>query len=253
MSGKWDSMIAGIQRLMDRPGNEIFSQPVDWKGLGLTDYLEVVKHPMDLGTIVQRLREDSHYEDDEHVYADIRLVFDNAVKYNKKGQDVYRVAWNEKRRVERMLLGKRLRVSADEGTSRKSSEKKRPRTEETTKAASTPSEPSMPTTVPERAPSSVPMRGSIQHIEPVEHARSTLHIDLRPTPPDLARRTQIASKLLTQQASLHALLDLLRRDYPHALVPVAQGHVELNLDLLEGTDLSRLEHWLHKEAKKWKH
>jgi len=28
-----------------------FREPVDWKGLGLNDYPQVIKNPMDLGTV----------------------------------------------------------------------------------------------------------------------------------------------------------------------------------------------------------
>lgn len=33
-----------------------FREPVDWKGLELYDYLDVIKHPMDLGTINHKFR-----------------------------------------------------------------------------------------------------------------------------------------------------------------------------------------------------
>lgn len=39
----------------------LFNQPVDPEALGLPDYFEVVKQPMDLGTIVQRLNADDFY------------------------------------------------------------------------------------------------------------------------------------------------------------------------------------------------
>lgn len=28
-----------------------FREPVDWKGMGLTDYPSIIKHPMDLSTV----------------------------------------------------------------------------------------------------------------------------------------------------------------------------------------------------------
>lgn len=39
----------------------LFNQPVDPEALGLTDYFDIVKHPMDLGTILQRLNDDDYY------------------------------------------------------------------------------------------------------------------------------------------------------------------------------------------------
>jgi hypothetical protein len=34
-----------------------FREPVDWKGMGLTDYPAIIKHPMDLNTVLKRLKE----------------------------------------------------------------------------------------------------------------------------------------------------------------------------------------------------
>jgi hypothetical protein len=33
-----------------------FREPVDWKGMGLTDYPNIIKHPMDLSTALKRLK-----------------------------------------------------------------------------------------------------------------------------------------------------------------------------------------------------
>lgn len=44
-----------------------FNEPVDFEDLGLTDYVEVVKQPMDLGTILQRLNADDLYSDASEV------------------------------------------------------------------------------------------------------------------------------------------------------------------------------------------
>ena len=38
-----------------RPESKVFREPVDHKGLGLFDYLDVVKTPMDLGTIKKKV------------------------------------------------------------------------------------------------------------------------------------------------------------------------------------------------------
>ena len=39
----------------------LFNEPVDYKGLGLSDYRKFVKLPMDLGTILQNLASKEHY------------------------------------------------------------------------------------------------------------------------------------------------------------------------------------------------
>ena len=44
-------LISLIETLEQDPYSYIFLEPVDHVGLGLTDYLTIVKKPMDLGTI----------------------------------------------------------------------------------------------------------------------------------------------------------------------------------------------------------
>jgi len=59
----------------------LFLKPVDPIALGIPDYFEVIKNPMDLGTIEQNLKSHSYREVDEFV-SDVRLVFENACLYN---------------------------------------------------------------------------------------------------------------------------------------------------------------------------
>ncbi len=44
-----------IQALLDNSDSHEFRSPVDWKALGLVDYLSIVKYPMDLSTIKKKL------------------------------------------------------------------------------------------------------------------------------------------------------------------------------------------------------
>jgi hypothetical protein len=73
--------------LIVRPESVAFRQPVDWKTLGLVDYMDIVKNPMDLGTIKANL-EASKYQTKEEVAADIRLVWTNCMLYNSDGSEV---------------------------------------------------------------------------------------------------------------------------------------------------------------------
>lgn len=52
--------------------------------MGLLDYCFIVKNPMDLGTVNQKLRED-RYETVEQVLDDIQLIWDNCKTYNPQG------------------------------------------------------------------------------------------------------------------------------------------------------------------------
>ena len=48
-------MLKIVCSMIARPESLAFREPVDWKLLGLTDYLDVVKQPMDLGTIKKNI------------------------------------------------------------------------------------------------------------------------------------------------------------------------------------------------------
>ena len=69
----------------------IFGAPVDPVMLGLADYFDVVKLPMDLGTVNKKLQEGS-YRDLHHFVVDVHLTFDNAMNYNPKNSDVHMLA-----------------------------------------------------------------------------------------------------------------------------------------------------------------
>ena len=74
----------------------IFGWPVDPIQLGIPDYNDVVKVPMDLGTVKRRL-ETGHYRDLHNFVQDVHLCFDNAMLYNPRNSDVHTLAKNLKR------------------------------------------------------------------------------------------------------------------------------------------------------------
>ena len=61
-----------------------FKTPVDWKGMNLTDYPAIVKHPMDLGTVEKKLN-DNKYRTVEEFIDDVQLIWDNCKAYNEAG------------------------------------------------------------------------------------------------------------------------------------------------------------------------
>ncbi|GLT81291.1 hypothetical protein SLA2020_526820 [Shorea laevis] len=68
-----------------------FMHPVDVKGLGLHDYNEIIEKPMDFSTIKNKM-DDNGYKNVREIYADVRLVFKNAMKYNDERNDVHVMA-----------------------------------------------------------------------------------------------------------------------------------------------------------------
>ena len=72
----------------------LFNQPVDPEGLGIPNYLDIVKQPMDLGTIHHRLSageqqkwQKSEYKTAKAVYRDVSQVWQNCVLYNSRDVD----------------------------------------------------------------------------------------------------------------------------------------------------------------------
>ncbi len=63
------------------------SVPVDPVALNIPDYFQIVKRPMDLGTIKARLTS-NFYTSAKDVLEDVRLVWANALMYNKPGSDI---------------------------------------------------------------------------------------------------------------------------------------------------------------------
>jgi len=68
-----------------------FREPVDWRGLGLYDYPQVIAKPMDLSTVKQTI-EKGGYKSIGDCADDIRLIWNNCKKYNQDGSDFYNLA-----------------------------------------------------------------------------------------------------------------------------------------------------------------
>lgn len=67
-----------------------FYKPVDAKMLGLHDYHEIIKKPMDLGT-VKRKMDEREYKTAAEFETDVRLIFSNCYKYNPPDHDVVKM------------------------------------------------------------------------------------------------------------------------------------------------------------------
>ncbi|KAJ7332512.1 hypothetical protein JRQ81_014692 [Phrynocephalus forsythii] len=68
-----------------------FYKPVDVTALGLEDYHDIIKCPMDLGTIKRKM-ENYEYKDTQEFAADVRLMFMNCYRYNSPDQEVVAMA-----------------------------------------------------------------------------------------------------------------------------------------------------------------
>ena len=63
-----------VKSLMKRSQGVHFTRPVEWKKFGLTDYPKLIKEPMDLGTVAERVGK-SYYTRLEYFANDVRLVW----------------------------------------------------------------------------------------------------------------------------------------------------------------------------------
>lgn len=64
-----------------------FWQPVDAKKLKIPDYHQIIKQPMDLGTVKKRL-ENEYYWSSEEAIQDLDTMFMNCYQYNNPREDV---------------------------------------------------------------------------------------------------------------------------------------------------------------------
>ncbi|VAH57241.1 unnamed protein product [Triticum turgidum subsp. durum] len=80
-----------LKKLMTQKFSHIFNVPVDVEKLNIPDYNEIIKHPMDLGTIKKQLDSGS-YTSPFDFAADVRLTFNNAITYNPRGHAVHDMA-----------------------------------------------------------------------------------------------------------------------------------------------------------------
>ncbi|XP_073244665.1 bromodomain-containing protein 3-like isoform X2 [Porites lutea] len=68
-----------------------FYKPVDASSLGLHDYHDIIKQPMDMGTIRGKM-EAREYSSSSEFAADVRLMFSNCYRYNPPDHDVVKMA-----------------------------------------------------------------------------------------------------------------------------------------------------------------
>jgi bromodomain-containing factor 1 len=74
--------LINLLKLLERHQDSYeFRHPVDFVGLGLPDYPEVIKFPMDLSTVKQNLKQDE-YQSMQDFLLDLQLIWDNCKLYN---------------------------------------------------------------------------------------------------------------------------------------------------------------------------
>lgn len=82
------TLIKVLEELSNLPACKDFRTPVPWKELGLDDYLDIVKQPMDLQTVRRKLN-GNKYASSEEFAEDVRLMFNNCLLYNREESPEY--------------------------------------------------------------------------------------------------------------------------------------------------------------------
>ncbi|CAF0807672.1 unnamed protein product [Rotaria sordida] len=88
-----------------------FSKPVDVKNLNLSDYYQIIKKPMDLGTVKRKLENREYATADEFAF-DVRLIFSNCYLYNGPQTDVVAMC----KKVEQMFEDRFAKLPEDLST-----------------------------------------------------------------------------------------------------------------------------------------
>eukprot|EP00965_Chrysotila_dentata_P253877 6211483-Pleurochrysis_carterae.AAC.2 len=70
------------------PAAVAFLSPVDWKALKLPSYPKIIKQPMDLGTVENKLM-GGKYATVSEFKEQVNLIWDNAHLFNEEGSDIY--------------------------------------------------------------------------------------------------------------------------------------------------------------------
>uniref|UniRef100_A0A7S0F5U8 Bromo domain-containing protein n=1 Tax=Craspedostauros australis TaxID=1486917 RepID=A0A7S0F5U8_9STRA len=88
---QWTALSKIVTAVMARADAAPFREPVDWKGLGIMDYPQIIKKPMDLGTVKKRIS-GRKYNTVFDAANDVRLVWTNCMTYNQDGSDFFVIA-----------------------------------------------------------------------------------------------------------------------------------------------------------------
>lgn len=85
----WESDFRkALNKISSRRDADLFLEPVPWKEIGLLDYLDVIKNPMDFQTVKSKF-DSEQYGNLDAAVSDVHLIFDNAMLYNLPGSEAH--------------------------------------------------------------------------------------------------------------------------------------------------------------------
>ncbi|XP_057537457.1 transcription factor GTE9-like isoform X2 [Amaranthus tricolor] len=101
-----------LTKLIKHDQSALFLAPVEPDKWGIKDYFDIIKKPMDLGTINKKLRQKS-FGGVEEFEADVRLTFSNAMKYNPPGNWVHEYAKQFNKFFDRLWMPVKMKMSRE--------------------------------------------------------------------------------------------------------------------------------------------
>ncbi|GKV24436.1 hypothetical protein SLEP1_g34048 [Rubroshorea leprosula] len=75
-----------IKKVMKMDEAQPFNVAVDPVALGKPDFFDIIDTPMDFSMICSNLQNNVKYKNSEDVYKDVKYIWENCFKYNKKGE-----------------------------------------------------------------------------------------------------------------------------------------------------------------------
>ena len=157
-----------LEELSNLPASKDFRTPVPWKELGLDDYLDIVKNPMDLQTVRRKLT-GNKYSTSEEFASDVRLVFNNCLLYNPEENPEYPIRTWAKELLEFFERGYKEALNEVKEKAEKEAEKARLKALKKKKK-------------PKDEPSP-PLKQKTSEPEPVRLEKPQIKDDLPPPPP----------------------------------------------------------------------
>jgi len=119
-----------LEHIMGQKNCGIFHQPVDPERDGARNYFDIIKRPMDLGTVREKIVTGKYNESLEAFISDVRLTFTNATTYNppeswihglannllqmfnRKVEDI--ISWRERTLSKSKSSNKRVKTTSDD-------------------------------------------------------------------------------------------------------------------------------------------
>lgn len=229
-------MQAMLSNLMGLKVADAFLEPVDWKNWGLLDYPQIVKKPMDLGTMETKLKA-LKYESFDQFRADLDLVVDNCLLFNEKSSDVYKQAVSLRKHMSKEIakLADSKPVAAATPAPATGSRKGQPNTPANHGASAAPSPPS--TAAAQKPPAVTPKAPAMPSTKP----------------PGVDDKDRFCKQLFALNAmELGKVMELMDDLCPTAIEAVGGDEVDLNVDNIDGNTFKRVDLLVREMQKKAK-